>query len=275
MNNPELYALTNELPQKEGREFLAEYINLVQWKQDGGCRIMDIGCGPGNNTTQILLPMVPDSLQELVATDLSPEMIQYARTHHQHPQVSYDVLDIATKNLPDIYYKRFDLVCSLICLHWVQDQRQAMKNIFDMLQPGGDVLLLYFAKNPTFDVLLRLADMEHWKPYMKEVRKYISVYQQVEDVEESLYSLLQEVGFVNITCQCRRKEYVYENINKFMAVAEAVDPFILQLPAHLKQKYRQEMYNEYKIVLAEGYAKTETDNLHLPYTLIQIHARKP
>lgn len=123
MNNPELYAKTNELPQRDAREFLAEYIPLVRWKQDGGVRVADIGCGTGDITTQILLPNLPESLQELVAIDTSPQMIQYAQSHHQHPRVNYNVLDITTKKLPQAYYEGFDQVFSLFCLHWVQDQR--------------------------------------------------------------------------------------------------------------------------------------------------------
>lgn len=123
MDNPELYAHTNGLTCKEVREFLEEYIHLIRWKQDTGGSVMDVGCGPGNITKQILLPMLPESLQELVATDLSPQMIQYARSHNQHSRIRYDVLDIATKKLPHAYYKRFDQVFSSFCLHLVQDHR--------------------------------------------------------------------------------------------------------------------------------------------------------
>lgn len=55
-----------------------------------------------------------------------------------------------------------------------------------------------------------------------------------------------------------------------------VNPFIPQLPGHLKEKYEQELCSQIKNqVFTEGYAKNETDNVHIPYTLIKIHAVKP
>lgn len=107
----------------DAQQLLDEYMHLVRWKQDGGDRVMDIGCGPGDITTQILLPKLPESLRELVGTDLSPKMIKYAQIHHKHSRVSYDILDIGTKMLPPAYYERFDHIFSIYCLNWVQDQR--------------------------------------------------------------------------------------------------------------------------------------------------------
>ncbi|GLV31342.1 hypothetical protein CBL_11073 [Carabus blaptoides fortunei] len=55
-----------------------------------------------------------------------------------------------------------------------------------------------------------------------------------------------------------------------------VDPYIGQLPAHLKEKYRQELRHEHKILAyTEGYATAGTDRVYLPYKVIMIHARKP
>ncbi|GLV37402.1 hypothetical protein CBL_10631 [Carabus blaptoides fortunei] len=55
-----------------------------------------------------------------------------------------------------------------------------------------------------------------------------------------------------------------------------VNPYIGKLPAHLKEKYRQELGHEHKIkAYTEGYAKAGTDPVYLPYKVIMIHARKP
>lgn len=121
--SPQLYVQHNKAQRHSVQQLLDEYIHLVRWKPDADDSVMEVGCGPGDITTEILLPKLPKSLRELVATDLSPQMIQYARNHHQHPLVSYDILDISTKTLPGMYHGRFDHVFSFYCLHWVQDQR--------------------------------------------------------------------------------------------------------------------------------------------------------
>lgn len=91
-----------------------------------------------------------------------------------------------------------------------------MENIFNMLQPGGNILLIYSAHHPIFDVFLKLANLEHWKPYIQEPRKYVAAHQYVHNVEESLHSLLQELGFISITCHCKRRTFVYENIHTYI-----------------------------------------------------------
>lgn len=48
---------------------------------------------------------------------------------------------------------------------------------------------------------------------MKEPWKYVTFHHYVDNVEESVYNLLQDVSLEDITCKCRRKEYMYENIN--------------------------------------------------------------
>lgn len=58
MSNPAIYALTNHYPRIHTTSLLKEYSNKIKI-MGGAC--MDIGCGPGDVTTEILLPALHQS----------------------------------------------------------------------------------------------------------------------------------------------------------------------------------------------------------------------
>ena len=52
MNKPKLYVSCNVISIRESGKAISEYINLMSWKP--GDRVLDLGCGPGNVTTEVL-----------------------------------------------------------------------------------------------------------------------------------------------------------------------------------------------------------------------------
>ncbi|KAL1441489.1 hypothetical protein MTO96_008461 [Rhipicephalus appendiculatus] len=59
----------------------------------GDFQYLEIGCGPGNFTTEALLPRLRPC-RRLVATDKSAAMVDYASSHFGQPDLVYDVLDV-------------------------------------------------------------------------------------------------------------------------------------------------------------------------------------
>jgi len=75
MNDEKLYATScHEFSAREVTKVLPDYINKMSWKR--GDRGLDLGCGPGSVTTQVLLPRLPEDFSLLVGADLSDNMIQ-------------------------------------------------------------------------------------------------------------------------------------------------------------------------------------------------------
>lgn len=91
--------------------------------------------------------------------------------------------------------------------------RQAIRNLYNLLKPGGDVLMCYMASNPIYDVYISMSKTSIWKPYMMDVNKFISPYHYRQDVEESLRKTLLDVGFEISVCECKTKWHEYENMN--------------------------------------------------------------
>lgn len=42
-----------------------------------------------------------------------------------------------------------------------------MEHMYDILKPGGDILLVFLASNPIFTMYERMAERTEWAEYMK------------------------------------------------------------------------------------------------------------
>lgn len=96
-----------------------------------------------------------------------------------------------------------------------------MKNIFDMLQPGGDVLLILFVRASIIDLIFKLSTQNHWKPHIKE--PFVEpVYQHEQHVEELLHDLMQEVGFMSVICQRKSLQFTYGNMHAYFGKVQYI-----------------------------------------------------
>ncbi|KAL6424655.1 hypothetical protein ACFW04_009970 [Cataglyphis niger] len=84
-------------------------------------KCMDIGCGPGDITKDILLPFLGPNVT-MIGTDIMEKVIEYAnKTYGDKERLKFEVLDIETKNLPDKYISEFDHIFSFHALQWCKD----------------------------------------------------------------------------------------------------------------------------------------------------------
>nr|XP_012233086.1 PREDICTED: uncharacterized methyltransferase-like protein SPBC21C3.07c [Linepithema humile] len=135
-------------------------------KISGKC--MDIGCGPGDVTNDILLSSL-DPNAVIIGTDILQSMIEYANmTYSDEKRLGFEVLDIQTKNLPEKYVLEFNHIFSFHTLHWCKDIRQAFENIYRMLRPGGTMVTLFVASYDAYNVFELMAQDNHFASY-KEV----------------------------------------------------------------------------------------------------------
>lgn len=79
-----LYAKTNKYQKDAAKKALDKFAPLLQWREDGGDgdSVLDIGCGNGDVTIELILPLLPPECRHLLASDMSDEMIKYANHHH-------------------------------------------------------------------------------------------------------------------------------------------------------------------------------------------------
>jgi trans-aconitate 2-methyltransferase len=118
--DPALYATRHAFVWQHG----ADLIDLLAPR--AGERVLDLGCGTGQLTTQLAERGV-----DVVGIDRSPAMIEQARRNF--PGVRFDVAD-ATSFTADA---PFDAVFSNATLHWVKPPSDAVDRVWRALKPGG------------------------------------------------------------------------------------------------------------------------------------------
>ena len=116
---------------------------LDQLPADRGVRVLEIGAGTGG-TSAYLLPHLPPERTEYVFTDISPLFINRAQEKFKaYPFVHYQVLNIEQAPSEQGFFShRYDLVVAANVLHATQDLRKTLQHVYQLLAPGGMLLLL-------------------------------------------------------------------------------------------------------------------------------------
>lgn len=117
---------------------------LQQLQLRGDERVLDVGCGPGALTAQ-LARRVADGF--VLGLDKSASMIDFAEETYLLPNLEFQRRCIENFSAEG----QLDLVVSFSCLHWIEDQATALKNIAHSLRPGGRYLFSLGAKSFPLD----------------------------------------------------------------------------------------------------------------------------
>jgi trans-aconitate methyltransferase len=118
--NTDLYNIQHNFVYKYGE-------NVLEWLvPQRGERILDVGCGTGQLTDIIHI-----SGAVVTGIDASPEMIKKARENY--PDIKFMVKDATHLS----FDSNFDAVFSNAALHWISNQEEAIRCIFNALRPAG------------------------------------------------------------------------------------------------------------------------------------------
>lgn len=123
MEQVTLYSESHDLQRTDAFYVLENYFRFVKWDPEVRSKILDVGCGDGDVTLHLLVPKVPRNFAQLVATDVSGEMLSFAKAKCKDSRVSFQKLDIGGKNIPADFEEDYHHVFSFYCLHWVQNHR--------------------------------------------------------------------------------------------------------------------------------------------------------
>jgi trans-aconitate 2-methyltransferase len=92
--------------------------------------VIDLGCGPGNNT-ELIADRWPEAL--VVGVDSSPQMIEAARTRERPGRLEFRVGDVR-EWAPDA---AVDVVLASAVLHWIPEHLELLPRLAGYLAPGG------------------------------------------------------------------------------------------------------------------------------------------
>lgn len=99
-------------------------------------RVLELGCGTGLLTRLLLKHLPPGA--SLLASDLSPVMVEWARTSLDDPRLDFAVMDAEAPSLPPA---SFDLVTSSLAAQWFENLPATLNRLVSLVRPGGTLLL--------------------------------------------------------------------------------------------------------------------------------------
>nr|WLK26394.1 juvenile hormone acid O-methyltransferase [Eurygaster integriceps] len=277
MNNPEEYVKCNGMQTKDAKEMLADYENYFKWTE--GERVMDVGCGPGDVTLKILCPFLPKDCT-VVAVDVSEDMISYARLFiaKDKERVTFRALDIAHEDqlVKFDYWKQqkksFNKVFSFYCLQWIQNHRQAMINIYSLLKPSGEILLMFpTPDNPVYRAVENLRKTEKWGEFYEEEEAW---FYKADDPPTYFQEILKNVGFEDIKCYLKQCSYEFSSWESLTQFLKSVNPYISYIPGDMHTEYLKELADsmlENNAVEPVG----DTGKYMTKYDLLVALAKKP
>jgi len=179
-NNPSVelqearnYHAFSREPRLMGFEFLARNYDLIS-QLPYSATALDLGCGPGDVTK--LLAMFPN-LNQIVALDFKPNMIQLSNELNSDGRVVYHLSDICKlETWPKVVSAKesIDLVTAFASLHLVDDPFQALQNIHHSLKVGGLMLGHVPVQQHPINKLQEFltTQAEEWITYFKDEEFY-------------------------------------------------------------------------------------------------------
>ena len=154
MTHIDMYGRTHELDDKslgaiaarlEARRhserymaMLCEYLDAVDVSKAGDTLVL--GCGTGVEVRELI--QRPGFQSQVIAVDISPELIERAKTVFRHEGIAsaidWRVGDAQDLDLPD---QRFDLIIAHTLISHVPDPESVVREAARLVRPGGTVII--------------------------------------------------------------------------------------------------------------------------------------
>ncbi|EEC07694.1 acid methyltransferase, putative [Ixodes scapularis] len=274
-HSPELYARANKGQKHSSRSVLNLFQSAFKKPADINQQFLDVGCGPGDFTKDDLLPQCLPC-RKIVATDVSRGMLEFAAKHNTHPMIEYQLLDIGGDTSGFLReHGHFERVYSFHCLHWA-NQEAAFSNIASLLKPGGECLLYYPARTPSFLFWKEIVKVQRWSKYREVVNNAIPKTQYMEDKDALICyaeDLLKAAELTAYTCEVLSvvSPKLMSNPEAMLGSVLSTNPIMPLLAAEEKQEFTEEMD---QIIRSATMPKKYTEAQMRTFDVYLIHAFK-
>lgn len=208
-------------------------------------QVLDVGCGPGHFTRQFLLPYCLPC-RRIVAADIDPGMVNFAKEHFSHEAIVYDILDITTPNLSPFLerYGKFDRVFSFCAFDLIRDQRAAYANIAELLKDQGECLLLALTRFDYAEVWADVYGTPQWKGRIPDPRNLFNAsfdFDRVKSatkVESEVRDTLRGTGLQCISCEVDESSWTCDDMDTVVDMLITIVPFKASVPAEEWTEFR-------------------------------------
>ena len=115
-------------------------LEFADFKKYNNNTVLEVGCGIGTAAQSFI-----ENGAIYTGIDLSDKSIEIAKNRMEIFNLKCDIFQ---SNIEELYMnKEFDLIYSFGVLHHTPNIEKAIKNIYNLLKPGGEFKLMLYAKN--------------------------------------------------------------------------------------------------------------------------------
>ena len=193
--------------------------------------VMDAGAGSGS-VTKVLAGKVPYG--RVYAVDADPNMVQQARLNLSgNRNVTIIQSSMEEANLPT----PVDVVFSNAALHWVQDLEGTFSHFWQLLRPGGELLIEGGGQgnlDREVSIIFDLMELDRFRKHFVGWKQSWHFLEQVETEK-----LLKMTGFRDIKVSLMRRRTAFPDRQSFSIFAKTVimKPFLPYLPDEEKDHF--------------------------------------
>lgn len=279
MKRPELYIKANSFQRRDLENFLGVFLKKMTWKKAGeGETIVDLGCGPGDATFEILHPKLQEKtkLKFLIGADISGDMINFALNNYKHPNMTYSVVDLrkseSTKCIP--FHGKIDKAFSFFTFQFFEDKTQPLSNIFNMLRPGGEIFITFPAFHPFMSILGEIRRQDKWSKHVERFPPIPQAYKSNQNPVVEFEKNVESAGFQMIYNEGLELSHKYENMAAFKDALKAVSNDYQNLPDKLKEEFVGDLTEVIKKTTSP-WNDEDSKEIIMKYFMVSVIARTP
>ncbi|KAK9507178.1 hypothetical protein O3M35_007089 [Rhynocoris fuscipes] len=269
MNDPQRYYRYGEAAGQIVREILPEMKeHMTDWDEE---YVLDVGCATGINTSRNLTAFLPNAT--IIGSDLSEQMIEFAKKTHTTDKLTFRVLDITDSSAWISQCKeKFTKVFSFYTMHRVVNPRKAYENIYNLLKPGGELITVTPVANCMECILPYLAKMPKYSKYSEQLAKMNVFINPTDDYKNSTVDILKSVGFEVKFAEHANKSFCAPSIDYLVEFYGLVSYLSHVLPSNL---FQESLIDAKKIIEENDLIEQAHGGYLQKYIVLALVARKP
>ena len=220
------YAANSVVQQTWARELIAKL------KLHGDEQILDVGCGDGKVTAEIVRA-APRGL--VVGIDASPQMIAFAKKTFpakKFPNLKFQGMDARKMK----FAQQFDLIFSNAALHWVDDHEKILRGAASVLKSGGLLVVSCGGKGNAQGVFVALRPemrLKRWRDFFRKMPTPYFFY-----APEDYKKWLPRFGFKIEKIKLAPKDATYPGAEGFATWLRTTwIPYVQRVPENLREEF--------------------------------------
>ncbi|XP_070500073.1 juvenile hormone acid O-methyltransferase-like [Chironomus tepperi] len=266
MNKAPMYAESNSEQLTAASKFFNYFGEFIKSKfENKEVKLLDIGCGDGKILCDVIIKESKLKFCKIIGTDKSVEMIKFAKEKYRNVSASFDIMDVETEIPTNLKDQQFDMITSFYCLHWIKDMKNALQNIYKLLNSNGIFCCIFLQSTKVQDIWDTLAIK--YPLYMNDWRKhYTSLWSSEND--NSIQKYLEDCNFKIIEFRDLKNErYEFVDLQIYSKMMESVNLNLDLMPENVQTEFLKDQMHELSLT-------KEGDSYVIPLRLMYFIAEK-